>query len=449
MGPDGFIPLETIVNFNRMQHLVSYAYYLVTGNTSTTNTQQSKTETLNVDPQTNSYAADQLSTVDSSSPFVPIDIEWSHQFVLSCIADSEVVESMTDPISQTTSVRLREDWDKWLLLPQTVPVQQFNILNTQTETPLTENTTVEKKDISDNSITTDPNPQEKDNNWEKARKRHTKKLSSLESPHTSSEITLTMNDDDLFQFDESYDRDRDQENDNTYEASEFEDDELDSILLVTQRPAASESAKSQSGLYHNMPHRKHATSPFIRSKSDVDIADMISEGLYLYEKSFGKQKRAPGIGELGKVGTVTEDTFLKVKSPGTSSPRISNSLLSTSQSSPRPKNLAVLGKRFFEGGQNSASPPIGWFLDKRMGRSIPRNSLSTSCEHAGAFSLNSNSSVHNAASSYGGAASSYGFSFKELTPFQHPSYELLQENGFIQQKYSKYHSRAIRGDSLY
>jgi hypothetical protein len=38
-----------------------------------------------------------------------------------------------------------------------------------------------------------------------------------------------------------------------------------------------------------------------------------------------------------------------------------------------------------------------------------------------------------------------GQSYKEFQSFQHPSYELLKENGFVQHKYHKYHAKALKG----
>jgi la-related protein 1 len=34
---------------------------------------------------------------------------------------------------------------------------------------------------------------------------------------------------------------------------------------------------------------------------------------------------------------------------------------------------------------------------------------------------------------------------RSFPTFQHPSHELLKENGFIQQKYYKYHTKALKG----
>lgn len=45
----------------------------------------------------------------------------------------------------------------------------------------------------------------------------------------------------------------------------------------------------------------------------------------------------------------------------------------------------------------------------------------------------------------GGGSSSLGSSLPQSLPaFQHPSHALLQENGFVQQVYSKYHARCLK-----
>ena len=42
---------------------------------------------------------------------------------------------------------------------------------------------------------------------------------------------------------------------------------------------------------------------------------------------------------------------------------------------------------------------------------------------------------------------SYGSTPQPIPRFQHPSHELLQENGFTQQLYHKYHSKCLKGIS--
>lgn len=44
------------------------------------------------------------------------------------------------------------------------------------------------------------------------------------------------------------------------------------------------------------------------------------------------------------------------------------------------------------------------------------------------------------------SASSLGISAQPLQAFHHPCYQLLEENGFVQVKYQKFHDRCIKGD---
>lgn len=46
------------------------------------------------------------------------------------------------------------------------------------------------------------------------------------------------------------------------------------------------------------------------------------------------------------------------------------------------------------------------------------------------------------------AAGSYGSTPQPIPRFQHPSHELLQDNGFTQQLYSKYHNKCLKGLSI-
>ena len=50
-------------------------------------------------------------------------------------------------------------------------------------------------------------------------------------------------------------------------------------------------------------------------------------------------------------------------------------------------------------------------------------------------------------SSVGSHSSSYGSSYgsDSFPNFQHPSHMLLKDNGFVQQVYSKYHHKCLKG----
>jgi la-related protein 1 len=436
MDEEGFIGLDTIAGFNRMQQLIAYAYsQMVVG---------AEKEISEVEAESKEISQVEVEAKEVEAVAAEVKLPtptWTHQFVVACIADSEVVELAIGADLESTKVRLREDWDKWLLPKGTVLPYSVIVGAGQPQTG--SGVAVGKTDSGNGEARKETDI--------KIQVTDTTKLKHSDSP-AASDVTLAMNDDDLFHFDESYeDRQEMQPLDmSVYDVSEFEDDDLDTILLVTQRPSERSHAShshvgshcashvGSHGEHQNLPHRRHATSPFFRSKSNIDVADMISEGLFLYEKSFGKPSRSPGMGELNKISSVPEDTFAKLKSPSNSLTSKSPFNAAAPHVKPSPARTVGqnLNKRFFE-SENSASPPVGYFLDSRMGKSVPRNSYSSSYEHAATFSHSHGSNL--------GVASSYGASYKELTPFQHPSYELLQENGFIQHKYSRYHSKAIKG----
>jgi la-related protein 1 len=109
-------------------------------------------------------------------------------------------------------------------------------------------------------------------------------------------------------------------------------------------------------------------------------------------------------------------------------------------------------KRFVTGGLTAASPPVGWLVNQQiLSKSFESKSFD---KHSNSHSFGGRSHGHshhshghsyNAGRSFGGRSVGKSVDHKEFPPFEHPSYELLKENGFVQQKYSKYHDRAVKG----
>lgn len=98
----------------------------------------------------------------------------------------------------------------------------------------------------------------------------------------------------------------------------------------------------------------------------------------------------------------------------------------------------------------STSVPIAYNLSRpgtSSGLDIPRNSINRSGILGGSYNNSNNNSFgnKNGGQSY---SSSLGASFKEFPAFQHPSYEILKENGFIQHKYTKFHAKAVKERQL-
>jgi hypothetical protein len=244
--------------------------------------------------------------------------------------------------------------------------------------------------------------------------------------NTSETTVKEQDEDDVFQFDESESWakkpnitiEEEPEDDHFHLDSEFEDEELDSILLVTQHHLPS----PQEPIRQNLPPRKHSTTPFVRSKANTDIADMINEGLYMYEKTIGKTPKKQN-----------EEKIIVQKRPP----------LADIKTNTPPVTMSP--KRFVSGGITSASPPVGWLLNNQVplsksfeSRSVEKHSYSNS------FGGRSHGS-HHAACSFGGRSLGKSMDHKEFQPFEHPSYQLLKEKGFVQQKYTKYHDRAVKG----
>ena len=127
--------------------------------------------------------------------------------------------------------------------------------------------------------------------------------------------------------------------------------------------------------------------------------------------------------------------------------------------------------------RHSQNPPIeshvGWVLDSRNSdTSPPKYEPKTACNttttiNANNQSASASSSGFKASTSYsnGNSSSKSGYATgttplddsqlnnlsssyaqsQDLVPFQHPSYSLLQQNGFTQQLYSKFRKRCLAG----
>lgn len=89
-------------------------------------------------------------------------------------------------------------------------------------------------------------------------------------------------------------------------------------------------------------------------------------------------------------------------------------------------------RRFIAGQESpvalTPSNPIGWIVEPAH---LDLSSGTISGSPAGL-------------SSSGSALAGSGLDAKELPVFEHPSYELLKEGGFIQHKYFKYHAKALK-----
>ncbi|KAJ1345437.1 hypothetical protein BSLG_000950 [Batrachochytrium salamandrivorans] len=334
------------------------------------------------------------------------------------------------------------------------------------------------------AVQSQPEPKETENEWAPApRKRRGSRASVGGVPPVGTALAYTSStthavksvppprrndDEDLFEFDDNEDWAKPADDrvpcidEDAFD--ELEDDDLDSLMIVTQRPTDSNAATttyklpahghptstsgaSSSGTSpsiharQNMPHRKHATIPYNRSHNDNDIVDMINEGLFMYERSVSKgnalssSPASSAFGNQGKVGSVKSDAFAALQ----------ESQKNTLQVHGAPKPVNIKPRRMYE-GLTASSPPVGWMLQSgadAMAASSSRISSSPCIPSSLGMSTSASRSLELTVPSAHTSGVTPG-SFKEFTLFQHPSYELLKNNGFVHQKYTKFHSKAIR-----
>ncbi|KAJ3386367.1 La ribonucleoprotein domain member 1 [Lobulomyces angularis] len=225
------------------------------------------------------------------------------------------------------------------------------------------------------------------------------------------------------------------------EWKDFDDDDIASLLIVTQLPKEHSKPSDSTQKHHITSNldgeqrkapRKHSTAPYDRSKMNDEINEMINEGLFFYERDLRKNFKERKTYQT--VETVDEAHFKALKKPNTfevtsNSPNSSNKSNQTSSATASAKSKPIgFSRRFIPvGSPVSASPPVGWLLGARQSQSnyIPSSSLGDTSP------ILTNVGSH-----------------QEIPVFHHPSHELLAENGFVQQKYSKFHAKALRERKL-
>ncbi|KAF9920405.1 La ribonucleoprotein domain member 1B [Linnemannia zychae] len=258
-------------------------------------------------------------------------------------------------------------------------------------------------------------------------------------------------DDEVFQFDDDnllgssrsgtiqkyYVSDDDDDDDD-----EFDDDTVAKILIVTQKK------------------RDRTHGSYERKAMNDDINDMINEGLYHYEHDLQRRRnnnRRESIAHSHKkVEMISEEQFAALTGSHPRNSSLSNHVQITSEgasSTPAApsSNRSKKGKknqapRFYplKGAQGAKGPadsrqhyaqaPVGWilgdqpFLQSDLPQSIGNSPAGMSMGSYAETSLLSTS-----------LEAPHSF-----PAFQHPSHELLHENGFIQQKYYKYHAKALK-----
>ncbi|KAI1313046.1 La ribonucleoprotein domain member 1B [Mortierella claussenii] len=437
MDSEGFVPLSLVANFNRVRHLTS-----------------------------------------------------DHDLIKETLQSSQEIELKGDKI------RRRDDWTTWIFPKEDGAVPISTHRSSYVPPPRSPHPVVISSSLPaerSTAISFDnaakPADERQYNDWHtqhaKSKKRgsvaHVSPAPSHQQQFQSKSISGGDEDDEVFQFDDDnllgsarsgtiqkyYVSDDDDEDDD-----EFDDDTVAKILIVTQKK------------------RDRSHGSYERKAMNDDINDMINEGLYLYEHDLQHKRgnnnnnnnnnRLLSVGSQSnkKVETISEEQFAALTG---SHPRrssvLSSSLNSTqhatqhsqatgqtqaqhgdqsgrsstptagkgskgrkSQSNQAPRFYPLKGEKSGKGSksdsrQHFAQAPVGWVLGNQpfLPSDLPSTSLGTSP----------------AGMSMGSYAASPILSSSLEVPhsfpaFQHPSHELLHENGFIQHKYYKYHYKALK-----
>ncbi|KAG9062034.1 La ribonucleoprotein domain member 1 [Linnemannia hyalina] len=362
-----------------------------------------------------------------------------HALIKETIKDSNVIELNGD------NIRKKGDWATWIFPKEdgSVPFQPTRssfVPHVRGPHPATLTTPVIEDD------------------W-RIKHSKTKKRGSIAHPSPpapQSKNTTSSgqgDDDDLFQFDDDnllgsartgtvqkyYVSDDDDEDDD-----EFDDDTVAKILIVTQKK------------------RDRTHGSYERKAMNDDINDMINEGLYHYEHDLQRKRNNNRRGSLAhsnkKVEMISEEQFaaLTGSHPRTSSlsnhlqvtPAEGSSAAASTNNNKSKKGKKSQAARFYplkgaQGGkggnadsrQHYAQAPVGWVLGDQpfLQSDLPPQSIGNS---PAGMSMGSYTETSLLSTSLEAPHS--------FPAFQHPSHELLHENGFIQHKYYKYHAKALK-----
>ncbi|KAK3828056.1 MAG: hypothetical protein J3Q66DRAFT_321706 [Benniella sp.] len=416
-----------------------------------------------------------------SEGFVPLSLVANFNRVRYLTTDLELIKEALRPSNEIElngdRIRKKDDWATWI----------FPKENSKVPVPMPD-----KPSVSLSTVT--PTIPSQDNEWHTKEPKHSKKQGSVVStmhmsPTPKSHNARMDNDDDnVFQFDDDdnllgsarsgtvqkyYVSDEDEDED------EFDDDTVAKILIVTQKK------------------RDRSHGSYERKAMNDEISEMINEGLYLYEDDLQKERSANNSSVTQsnkKVDTILEEQFAALTG---SHPRQSAVGLSTSlgsQTAPRqqsqssgqsqrlcqsmhqtqnwpqnqyhaqtqsqgadsiPHNRAKGKKkssketpRFYplveekpgkdksDSRQHFAQAPVGWVLSNQafLPSNLPPISLGSS---PATLPMGSQAEPSSLLSTSLEVAHSF-------PTFQHPSHELLHDNGFVHQKYYKYHYKALK-----
>ncbi|KAI8911042.1 hypothetical protein EDD86DRAFT_204269 [Gorgonomyces haynaldii] len=112
MDDQGYLDLDIIVGFNRMQQLISYAYSVT-------------------HPEDAKDSASNEGSLDTVHP--QMDAQWMRSYVHSCLSQSQTLESKVD--GQQVMVRLSQGWEQWIIRNQVIPQLAKKIVTPPTSPP--------------------------------------------------------------------------------------------------------------------------------------------------------------------------------------------------------------------------------------------------------------------------------------------------------------------------
>ncbi|KAF9184131.1 La ribonucleoprotein domain member 1B [Haplosporangium sp. Z 11] len=371
-----------------------------------------------------------------------------HALIKDTIKDSKVIELNGD------NIRKKSDWATWIF-PKDDGAIPFQAARSSFVFPTRAANPVAITSAKPDSPTAD--------DWHikqsKAKKRGSIAHPSPAPQSKTSSSSIGDDDDEVFQFDDDnllgstrtgtvqkyYVSDEEDEDED-----EFDDDTVAKILIVTQKK------------------RDRTHGSYERKAMNDDINDMINEGLYHYEYDL-QRKRNNNNNRRGslahsnkKVEMISEEQFAALIG---SQPRRSSLIMSSSfnnqqnsqavngdnnSSSNKGKGKGKKNKapRFYplKGAQGSkgdkpdsrqhyAQAAVGWVLGDQpfLQSDLPPQSIGNS---PAGMSMGSYAETSLLSTSLEAPHS--------FPAFQHPSHELLHENGFIQHKYYKYHAKALK-----
>ncbi|CAL8132562.1 unnamed protein product [Orchesella dallaii] len=270
--------------------------------------------------------------------------------------------------------------------------------------------------------------------------------------------------------------------DSDYEDDEISDSEIDKIVIFTQKTTTRpETAVTVHVSPPNRPPKHEGYDRTgnwtTRTKITQELAQVINDGLRYYEDDLVGVEglpTAPTKNSFTTVNVITKEHFEKIAPP---TPRANNpdvcppppppvpfntpscssttaAMASGSQKHERRKERVRSHNRsnqarFYPAEETNSKETresnVGWIMDKRRRtRTLSASSTGTSPKdspHAGGVPISGASGGGGGGSAAGSLSSSLP---QSLPAFQHPSHALLQENGFVQQVYSKYHARCLK-----